>query len=77
MAHEKICLAGFLATALLFMSGCGGSTEDRAATGGLSGAAAGAVVGGPAGAAVGGAAGAAGGAVLDEGVDKKIEEVVD
>jgi hypothetical protein len=59
------------------LAACGGSTEERAATGGLGGAAAGAVVGGPAGAVVGGAAGATGGAVLDEGVDEKIEEAAD
>jgi uncharacterized surface protein with fasciclin (FAS1) repeats len=60
--------------ATIFLAACGGTTEERAATGGLGGAAAGAVVGGPVGAIVGGAAGAAGGAVMDEGVDEKISE---
>jgi uncharacterized surface protein with fasciclin (FAS1) repeats len=60
--------------ATLLLAACGGTTEERAATGGLGGAAAGAVVGGPIGAVVGGAAGATGGAVMDEGVDDKIEE---
>jgi uncharacterized surface protein with fasciclin (FAS1) repeats len=60
--------------ATLLLAACGGTTEERAATGGLGGAAAGAVVGGPIGAVVGGAAGATGGAVIDEGVDEKIEE---
>jgi uncharacterized surface protein with fasciclin (FAS1) repeats len=60
--------------ATLLLAACGGTTEERAATGGLGGAAAGAVVGGPIGAVVGGAAGATGGAVMDEGVDEKIEE---
>ena len=63
-----------LGAATLFLAACGGTTEERAATGGLGGAVAGAVVGGPVGAVVGGAAGAAGGAVLDEGVDEKIGE---
>ncbi|HLT00896.1 MAG TPA: hypothetical protein VK001_01910 [Geminicoccaceae bacterium] len=63
--------------ALLFLAACGGTTEERAATGGLGGAAAGAVVGGPVGAVVGGAAGATGGAVLDEGVDEKVDEATD
>jgi uncharacterized surface protein with fasciclin (FAS1) repeats len=63
-----------LGAATFFLAACGGTTEERAATGGLGGAAAGAVVGGPVGAVVGGAAGAAGGAVLDEGVDEKIGE---
>jgi uncharacterized surface protein with fasciclin (FAS1) repeats len=63
-----------LGAATLLLAACGGTTEERAATGGLGGAAAGAVVGGPIGAVVGGAAGAAGGAVMDEGVDEKIDE---
>jgi uncharacterized surface protein with fasciclin (FAS1) repeats len=63
-----------LGAATIFLAACGGTTEERAATGGLGGAAAGAVVGGPVGAIVGGAAGAAGGAVMDEGVDEKIGE---
>jgi uncharacterized surface protein with fasciclin (FAS1) repeats len=63
-----------LGAATIFLAACGGTTEERAATGGLGGAAAGAVVGGPVGAIVGGAAGATGGAVMDEGVDEKIGE---
>jgi uncharacterized surface protein with fasciclin (FAS1) repeats len=63
-----------LGAATIFLAACGGTTEERAATGGLGGAAAGALVGGPVGAIVGGAAGATGGAVLDEGVDEKIDE---
>ncbi|MCE3250774.1 MAG: hypothetical protein K0R41_4599 [Geminicoccaceae bacterium] len=63
--------------ALLVLTACGQSMEERAATGGLGGAAAGAVVGGPVGAVVGGAAGATGGAVLDEGVDEKVDEATD
>jgi hypothetical protein len=49
------------------MTACGGTTEQRAATGGASG---------PVGAVVGGAAGAAGGSVLDEGVDQKAKEAI-
>jgi uncharacterized surface protein with fasciclin (FAS1) repeats len=60
--------------ATIFLAACGGTTEERAATGGLGGAAAGALVGGPVGALVGAAAGASGGAVLDEGVDQKVLE---
>ena len=63
-----------LGAATFLLAACGGTTEERAATGGLGGAVAGAVVGGPIGAVVGGAAGATGGAVLDEGVDEKIGE---
>jgi uncharacterized surface protein with fasciclin (FAS1) repeats len=63
-----------LGAATVLLAACGGTTEERAATGGLGGAAAGAVVGGPVGAIVGGAAGAAGGAVMDEGVEEKIGE---
>ena len=65
---------GVATVALLSLGACGGTTEERAATGGLGGAAAGAVVGGPVGAVVGGAVGATGGAVLDEGVDEKVGE---
>ena len=59
---------------LLLLAACGSNTEQRAATGGLSGAAAGAVVGGPIGAVVGGAAGAGAGTMLDEGLDEKALE---
>lgn len=65
-------LSGTALAALLVLSACGDTVEERAATGGLGGAAAGAVVGGPAGAVVGGAAGAGTGAIIDEGVDKKV-----
>jgi hypothetical protein len=58
-----------LGAATILLAACGGTTEERAATGGLGGAAAGALVGGPVGAVVGAAAGATGGAVMDEGVD--------
>jgi uncharacterized surface protein with fasciclin (FAS1) repeats len=73
MTHSHITL-GVATAALLSLGACGGTTEERAATGGLGGAAAGAVVGGPVGAVVGGAVGATGGAVLDEGVDEKVGE---
>jgi uncharacterized surface protein with fasciclin (FAS1) repeats len=73
MTHSHITLGVATAT-LLSLGACGGTTEERAATGGLGGAAAGAVVGGPVGAVVGGAVGATGGAVLDEGVDEKVGE---
>ena len=63
-----------LGAATFLLAACGGTAEERAATGGLGGAAAGAVVGGPIGAVVGGAVGATGGAVMDEGVDEKIGE---
>jgi uncharacterized surface protein with fasciclin (FAS1) repeats len=63
-----------LGAATFLLAACGGTTEERAATGGLGGAAAGAVVGGPVGAVVGAAAGATGGAVMDEGVEEKIGE---
>jgi uncharacterized surface protein with fasciclin (FAS1) repeats len=56
-----------LGAATFLLAACGGTTEERAATGGVGGA----VVGGPVGAVVGGAAG---GAAMDEGVDEKIGE---
>jgi hypothetical protein len=77
MGFDRNWTLAALASSLLILGACGSNTEERAATGGLSGAAAGAVVGGPVGAVVGGAAGAAGGAVLDEGVDEKVEEATD
>jgi uncharacterized surface protein with fasciclin (FAS1) repeats len=70
-------VVGAAGSMVLFLAACGGTTEERAATGGLGGAAAGAVVGGPVGAVVGGAVGATSGAVLDEGVDEKIDEATD
>jgi hypothetical protein len=77
MKHAHIGILGTMALALLLVAGCGGTTEQRAATGGLGGVAAGALVGGPVGAVIGGAAGATGGAVLDEGVDKKVKEATE
>lgn len=68
---------GVAATALLALSACGDTMEQRAATGGLGGVAAGAAVGGPVGAVVGGAAGASGGALMNEGLEEKAEEAVD
>ena len=64
-------------SALLALSACGDTMEERAATGGLGGVAAGAAVGGPLGALVGGAAGATGGALLNEGLEDKADEAVD
>ena len=69
---QKASLLGASVMALLLLAACGSNTEQRAATGGLSGAAAGAVVGGPVGAVVGGAVGAGAGSTLDEGVDEKV-----
>lgn len=74
MPRSALSLTVLPLAGLLLLAACGNTTEKRAASGALSGAAAGAVVGGPVGAVVGGAAGAAGGTVLDEGVDKKVED---
>jgi hypothetical protein len=60
---------GLAVAALALLAACGGTTERRAATGGLGGAAAGAVVGG--------AVGAGAGAVADEGLDQKVERSMD
>ncbi len=60
---------GFIGVGLA-LSACGSSTDQRAATGGLTGAGVGAVVGGPIGAVVGGVVGAAGGAAAPEGADQ-------
>ena len=60
--------------ATLLLAACGGTTEERAATGGLGGAAAGAVVGGPVGAVVGGAVGATGGTMLEKGLEQERRE---
>jgi peptidoglycan hydrolase-like protein with peptidoglycan-binding domain len=53
----------------LLAAACGGNTEQRSATGGLTGLGVGALVGGPVGAVVGGAVGAAGGAATPVGAD--------
>lgn len=74
--YDKLLTSGALA-ACLALAACGGTTEERAASGGLGGAAAGAMVGGPVGAVVGGAAGAGTGAVMDESVVDKAEEALD
>lgn len=65
-------LASMASIGMLGLAACGETQTERATSGGLAGAGTGAVVGGPAGAVVGGAAGAAGGAVLDEGVEDKM-----
>jgi hypothetical protein len=77
MMRSRIGVLGAAAWALLFVAGCGETTEERAASGGLGGAAAGAVVGGPVGAVVGGAAGATGGTVLEKSVDENAEKTPD
>ena len=68
---------GLAALALLALAACGDTMEQRAATGGLGGVAAGAVVGGPVGALAGGAVGATGGALLNEGLEEKVDEATD
>jgi hypothetical protein len=73
---EKVLTVGAL-MACVAIAACGGTTEQRAATGGLGGAATGAVIGGPVGAAVGGAAGAGAGAVMDRGAEEHIGDAVD
>ena len=73
---EKLWVA-VAALGLLLLGGCGDTTEQRAASGGLGGAAAGAVVGGPVGAVVGGAAGAAGGTAMEEGAVEEVEEATE
>jgi hypothetical protein len=70
---SRIGVLGAATSALLSLSACGDTVEERAASGGLGGAAAGAVVGGPVGAVVGGAAGATGGTVLGKSVDENDE----
>jgi hypothetical protein len=76
MTYTPILFAASL-TAALLLAACGSNTEERAATGGLSGAAAGAVVGGPVGAVVGGAVGAGAGTALDKGLEEEAEEAAD
>jgi hypothetical protein len=77
MQRSGVGVLGAAALALLWVAGCGETTEERAASGGLGGAAAGAVVGGPVGAVVGGAAGATGGTVLEKSTDEKTDEATD
>jgi hypothetical protein len=75
MAMKRARIGGLVALlALLFAAGCGETTEERAASGGLGGAAAGAVIGGPIGALVGGAAGATGGTAVSKGVEQENEK---
>lgn len=54
---------------------CGDTQEDRAASGGLSGAATGALIGGPIGLLVGGGLGYVAGSNMDKSADEKIEEL--
>ncbi|HEX6142711.1 MAG TPA: hypothetical protein VFZ01_08340 [Geminicoccaceae bacterium] len=70
-------LVGILGGTALVLAGCGDTTEQRAASGGLGGAAAGAVVGGPVGAVVGGAVGATGGTAMDKGAVEQVEEATE
>jgi hypothetical protein len=77
MQRSGVGALGAAALALLWGAGCGETTEERAASGGVGGAAAGAVVGGPVGAVIGGAAGATGGTVLEKSVDENAEEAAD
>jgi hypothetical protein len=69
---RRSLLASMASLGVLGLAACGETQTERATSGGAAGAGAGAVVGGPVGAVVGGAAGAAGGAVLDEGVEDKM-----
>jgi hypothetical protein len=62
--------------ALLLLTGCGRTTEQRAASGGVGGVVVGALLGGPIGAVVGGAAGGLGGAALNQGVDQKARQAL-
>lgn len=64
----RIGVFGVVALGLL-TAACGTDTQQRAATGGLTGLGVGALVGGPVGAAVGAAAGAIGGWAMPEGAD--------
>jgi peptidoglycan hydrolase-like protein with peptidoglycan-binding domain len=60
----------------LLTAGCGTNTEQRSASGGLTGAGIGALAGGPVGAAIGAAAGGAGGAVAPEGADQAARQAL-
>jgi peptidoglycan hydrolase-like protein with peptidoglycan-binding domain len=61
-------IIGVIALGLL-TAACGTDTQQRSASGGLTGLGVGALVGGPVGAIVGGAVGAAGGWAMPEGAD--------
>jgi peptidoglycan hydrolase-like protein with peptidoglycan-binding domain len=65
---RSLAITGVIALGLL-TAACGSDTQQRAASGGLTGLGVGALVGGPIGAIVGGAAGAAGGWAMPEGAD--------
>ena len=64
----RIGMTGVVALALL-TTACGSNTQQRAASGGLTGLGVGALVGGPVGAIVGAAVGATGGWAMPEGAD--------
>jgi peptidoglycan hydrolase-like protein with peptidoglycan-binding domain len=64
----RIAMTGVVALALL-TAACGSNTQQRSASGGLTGLGVGALVGGPIGAVVGGAVGATGGWAMPEGAD--------
>ena len=65
MRNEKI---GVVALALL-LAACGSTTQERAASGGLTGLGIGALAGGPVGALIGGAVGGVAGWITPEGAD--------
>jgi peptidoglycan hydrolase-like protein with peptidoglycan-binding domain len=65
---RSVGITGVVALGLL-TAACGSNTQQRAATGGLTGLGVGALVGGPVGAIVGVAAGAVGGWAMPEGAD--------
>src|SRR5690348_6361050 len=65
---RSVGITGVIALGLL-TAACGSNTQQRAATGGLTGLGVGALVGGPVGAIVGTAVGAAGGWAMPEGAD--------
>src|SRR5690348_13541302 len=65
---RSVGITGVIALGLL-TAACGSNTQQRAASGGLTGLGVGALVGGPVGAIVGAAAGAAGGWAMPEGAD--------
>jgi peptidoglycan hydrolase-like protein with peptidoglycan-binding domain len=65
----RIGVTGVVIAVGLLMAACGTNTQQRAASGGLTGLGVGALVGGPVGAVVGGAAGAVGGWAMPQGAD--------
>ncbi len=72
MRSAKVRIVGLA----FLLAACGSTTQERAATGGLTGVGIGALAGGPVGAAIGGVAGGVAGWVTPEGADTLAQSAI-